>query len=65
MARKNQPDVGCAARMCPVCGCDSIVWRSMELSDGSILRKRRCKSCGTRFETAEKFLRVSYMAGKD
>ena len=65
MARKDQPDVDRAARMCPSCGCDSVVRRSVELSDGSILRKRRCKACGTQFETIEKFFRVIYMAGKD
>lgn len=47
-----------AARMCPECGGDSIVRRSEELPDGSILRRRICRACGMRFETVEKFLRV-------
>ena len=51
-----------AARMCPACACDSMVYRSMELPNGSILRKRRCKKCGAKFETLEKFYRALDMA---
>lgn len=46
-----------AARMCPRCGSDSTVRRSEEQADGSILRRRVCKSCGMQFETVEIFLR--------
>ena len=45
----------CAARMCPVCGEDSIVYDSRERWDGSIRRRRKCTVCGTRFLTVEKF----------
>ena len=45
----------CAARMCPVCGEDSIVYDSREQWDGSIRRRRKCVVCGTRFLTVEKF----------
>lgn len=51
-----------AARMCPACGEDSTVYRSKELSDGTILRERKCNVCGTRFQTVEKFSRVLHMA---
>ena len=51
-----------AARMCPACGESSVVYRSMELPDGTILRRRRCRGCGTEFETLEKFSRVLHMA---
>lgn len=51
-----------AARMCPACGESSVVYRSMELPDGTILRRRRCRGCGTEFETSEKFLQVLHMA---
>lgn len=56
---------GPAARMCPVCGEDCGVYRSRELSDGTVSRKRRCSRCGTVFETQEKFSRVLYMARQD
>ena len=48
----------CAARMCPVCGEDSIVYDSRELWDGSIRRRRKCAVCGTRFLTVEKFEKI-------
>lgn len=54
-----------AARMCPACGGESVVFRSMEKQDGTIIRKRICKVCETKFETQEKFLRVLYMARQD
>lgn len=54
-----------AARMCPVCGSESVVFRSFEKGDGTIIRKRICKVCETKFETQEKFLRVLYMARQD
>lgn len=48
-----------AARMCPRCGEDSSVSKSYEQADGSILRRRKCKVCGTEFETIEKFYRYT------
>lgn len=47
-----------AARMCPVCGNDSIVYSTRELDDGTVVRRRKCISCGTKFETIEIFRRV-------
>jgi len=44
-----------AARMCPRCGEDSIVYDSREQLDGSIRRWRKCKVCGAKFSTLEKF----------
>lgn len=44
-----------AARMCPVCGNYSRVYRSQEMEDGSIRRKRQCRSCGFKFLTVELF----------
>jgi len=49
-----------AARMCPECGEDSVVYDSRECFDGSILRRRRCKVCGQRFVTIEKFSHKIY-----
>lgn len=48
----------CAARMCPVCGEDSLVYDSRERPDGTILRRRECPFCGTRFETVEEFVKI-------
>lgn len=62
MNKENWPGVEQAARMCPVCGSESVVFRSMEREDGTIVRKRICKACETKFETQEKFSRVLYMA---
>ncbi len=50
------------ARRCPGCGGKSVVIRSVERSDGDVLRRRVCRVCGTRFETTEKFSQVLYMA---
>ena len=54
-----------AARMCPRCACDSVVYRSEEMPDGSIVRKRRCRACGKRFKTLEKFLGELDIPDKD
>ena len=51
-----------AARMCPICGGESVVFRSIEKRDGTITRKRICRLCETKFETTEKFSRVLYIA---
>lgn len=51
-----------AARMCPACGEDSTVYRCIDRADGSVLRKRRCKRCGAKFKTLEKFYGGSYTA---
>lgn len=47
-----------AARMCPKCGADSFVYWSYEREDGARIRRRRCKECGTKFETIEVLSRV-------
>ena len=47
-----------AARMCPECLADSLVYDSRVQPDGSILRRRRCPMCGTKFETVEHFSRL-------
>ena len=54
-----------AARACPSCGSESVVFRSIEKSDGTIIRKRICRACETKFESQEKFLRVLYIARQD
>ncbi len=64
MNRKGPISMEHAARMCPNCGGGSIVRRSGELPDGSILRRRICRVCGMRFETVEKFWRVVDIPGK-
>lgn len=48
----------CAARRCPVCGSDSIVYNSRETSTRTIRRNRECLACGTRFVTEERLLRI-------
>lgn len=58
-------DMARAARMCPVCGGNSLVCRSRELPDGSIRRRRRCRECGLAFETSETFFRVLDVARQD
>lgn len=50
-------DTDNAARMCPKCGESSVVYDSREQPDGSIVRRRRCLSCGAKFETVERFMR--------
>lgn len=62
MAGEREDGIGWTARMCPVCGGRSVVYRSEEAKGGSIRRKRVCRACGTKFETEEKFSRVLYMA---
>lgn len=47
-----------AARMCPRCGEDSKVYDTRERPDGAIIRKRRCLTCRTEFETIEILTRV-------
>lgn len=47
-----------AARMCPRCGADSPVYSTRELSDGIVVRRRKCVECGTKFETIEVFRRI-------
>lgn len=46
-----------AARMCPRCGSDSAVYETREQPDGSVFRRRRCRACGAKFETVERFSR--------
>lgn len=43
-----------AARMCPLCGEDSRVYRCGDRRDGVFVR-RRCMRCGAEFETLEVF----------
>ena len=47
-----------AARMCPVCGESSRVYRTKELEDGAIRRERKCVACGYRFLTVESLIAV-------
>ena len=47
-----------AARMCPLCGADSIVYSTRELDDGTVVRRRKCIFCGAKFETIEIFRRI-------
>lgn len=47
-----------AARMCPKCAEDSFVYDSRERPDGVIVRKRRCKRCGTEFKTEETLAKI-------
>ena len=51
-----------AARMCPVCGGESVVFRSIEKRDGTLTRKRICRLCEPKCETTEKFARVVSIA---
>ena len=64
MGSKTPISMEHAVKLCPVCGEGSKVKRSDEQPDGSILRRRVCKRCGTQYETAEKFLRVVYIPGQ-
>ena len=43
------------ARLCPICGGDSIVIKGRERSDGVFVRRRVCKECGAKYETLEMF----------
>lgn len=45
----------CAAKMCPKCGANSVVYYSRQKLDGSIARKRKCPSCGVKYTTREVF----------
>lgn len=47
-----------AARVCPHCGADSVVYNSRLMRDGTIERRRRCQACGLKFSTIEKFSRI-------
>lgn len=47
-----------AARMCPRCASDSLVYDSREQDDGRIMRKRRCKVCGVCFKTMEQLEQI-------
>lgn len=55
--RNEQTVSPVAARACPVCGMDSAVYNTRERSDGTIVRCRRCLSCGKRWATTESFER--------
>ena len=47
-----------AARMCPNCGGDTVVYSTRDLEDGITIRRRRCVVCKTKFETVEIFRRI-------
>lgn len=47
-----------AARRCPACGADGMVYNSRILPDGAIERRRRCQVCGTKFSTIEVFRKI-------
>lgn len=55
----------CAARTCPECAGESRVYYSSEQADGTILRYRKCRACGLRFATREKFFRLIHVEGQD
>lgn len=44
-----------AARMCPLCGGDSRVYRGADRKDGIFVRRRVCMYCEAEFETLEVF----------
>ena len=44
-------------RNCPNCGNEGIVYESLTTVEGDIKRKRKCKFCGHRWVTLEKYLR--------
>lgn len=44
-----------AARMCPICGEDSRVYRGADSLDGVFVRRRKCLKCDAEFETLEVF----------
>ena len=46
------------ARMCPKCGNDSRVYWTYDRNDGARMRRVRCPSCGTVFETIEVKTRI-------
>lgn len=51
-------DLSKAARMCPACKADSIVSDTRERPDGTIMRRRTCSVCGTKFVTTERLIKV-------
>lgn len=57
MIALNELNTDLAARMCPRCGSDSFVYDTREQPDGSIFRRRKCRECGVKFETVERFSR--------
>lgn len=46
-----------SARSCPCCGNEGFVYESKEIKTGEIERYRKCKFCGTRWVTMEKYFR--------
>lgn len=43
------------ARLCPVCLGPTVVVEVRDRRDGCTRRRRRCRLCGTRFITLERF----------
>ena len=53
-----------AARMCPRCGEDSWVYETRKNECGATVRRRKCKKCGTKFETIELLSRIIFEKNK-
>ena len=46
-----------AARICPKCGQEGVVYDSRTVMGGRIERRRKCLFCGERWVTMEKYFR--------
>lgn len=46
-----------AARICPKCGQEGVVYDSRTVMGGRIERRRKCPICGHRWITMEKYFR--------
>lgn len=46
-----------AARICPNCGKEGVVYGSHTVMGGRIERHRKCQFCGERWATIEKYYR--------
>lgn len=44
---------GMSARLCVKCGEDSLVYDTRDRSDGTVIRRRRCRNCGFKQVTIE------------
>lgn len=44
-----------SAYLCPNCGGKSVIYDSRKLKDGSVMRRKKCRKCGIRFCTNERY----------
>lgn len=51
------PDNITAARICPNCGKEGVVYGSHTVMGGRIERHRKCQFCGERWATIERYYR--------